>query len=200
MKSSEIQLQIDRLKSEEALQRGRLDAMIPGIRNELVSQADNWIKKQAQHQVEINSLIVVSMGMDKLTLFKKDLKELCASLPTVVFDETTDPSKWVHNQKDPKPSGEEYFTELFRKIVSRLGPILNEYGITNPEKGSTRAWTKGTDGRVWYGLYIGSFLSNCPIISQYVMEDNTLRNHVRRIAAEEIALTTAKAKEMWESA
>ena len=201
MTSSEIELQITHLETDERLHRNRLDAMMPEIRNELLAPSEKWMKEQLQKQLDSNPQTVIALGStEKLGLLKSDSKALYDSLPEVIASETVDSEQWPHNSTPPSPVPVEAFQRMYREILKHLGPLLEKFGILQATHGD-RVWQRhpldGSKLRVGVGV---TLIPLSPSINKYLTTEKEFRGISRKLEQAKKDLLAAKAKELWESA
>ena len=198
MKSSEIQLHLERLESEERLHRLRLDTMIPAIRQELLQPSHIWMKEHLQKQVDSNPASVIGLGTEKLGKLKSDFRSLLESLPSIIENTTADTAKWPHKVAIIPTSAED-FHSIFRDIVCHLGLLLKEYGLVYIA-GDFQVWqTYHPDEklRVSNGVTLSPLT---PTMLSYIKTGKELREIQRQLDITKKQIQAAKAKELWESA
>src|ERR1039458_7540628 len=138
MNSAEIEKAPHSLEQQHEADRRSLDEKIASVRPGLQTEAAKWINREVESLVVDHPDVVTSLGIERLREFKARVKALIASLPEVVANETSKREEWPHNAAplgQVSTNDESYFSAAFRRIVSYLGPILDEYKLLTESSG-----------------------------------------------------------------
>ncbi len=203
MKSAEIEHSLHSLEQQQGADRQRLDAMIAAVRPDLETEAAKWINREVESLVVEHPDVVSSLGIERIREFKNRVKALNASLPEVVANETSKREEWPHHAA---PLGqvssslvESYFPAVFRRIVSHLGPILDEYKFLTEPFSQSSTWSKAGDVYK-YRIHIGFSPQAIPAILEYDQHYKNFQTVESEISKLKKSLKEARAKELWESA
>jgi hypothetical protein len=172
------------------------------VRPGLETEAAKWINRHVESLVMEHPDVVVSLGIERLRDFKNRVKALNVSLPKVVADETSKREEWPHRVA---PLGqvssnisESYFPAVFRRIVSHLGSILDEYKLLTQPSSQFSSWSKaGNTFR--YRIHIGFNTEAIPAILEYFQHYKQFQTVESEISKLRKSLAEARAKELWES-
>jgi hypothetical protein len=203
MNSAEIEKALHSLEQQHEAERHSLDAKIAGVRPGLETEAAKWINREVESLVVDAPDVVTSLGIERLREFKNRVKALNASLPEVVANETSMREEWPHNAA---PLGqvssilaESYFPAVFRRIVSHLGAILDEYKLLTEPCSQSSTWSKA--GNIFrYRIHIAFSSEAIPAILEYDQHYKHYQAVESEISKLNKSLAEARAKELWESA
>ena len=203
MNSAEIEKSLHSLEQQHEADRQSLDAKIATVRPGLQTEAAKWINGEVESRVVDHPDVVSSLGIERLRELKARVKTLIASLPEIVTNETSKREEWPHNAA---PLGqvssnlvEFYFPAVFRRIVSHLGPILDEYNLLTEPSGGFASWSKGGN-RIRYQIYTGFGPQTLPSLLEYDQEYKHFQTVEAEIRKLKRSLAEARAKDLWESA
>jgi hypothetical protein len=203
MTSAEIEKALHSLEQQHEADRQSLDSKIAGVRPGLETEAAKWINREVESLVVDAPDVVTSLGIERLREFKNRVKALNASLPAVVANETSKREEWPHHAA---PLGqvssnlvESYFPAVFRRIVSHLGPILDEFKLMTEPFSQSSSWSK--EGNLFrYRIHIGFSSEAIPAIREYDQHYKPFQTVESEISKLKKSLAEARAKELWESA
>lgn len=203
MKSAEIEDSLHSLEQQHESERQSLDAKIATVRPGLEMEAAKWINREVESLVVNYPDVVTSLGIERLREFKNRVKALIASLPEVVANETSKREEWPHHAA---PLGqfssslvESYFPAVFRRIVSHLGSLLDEYKLLTEPFSQSSSWSK--EGNIFrYRIHTGFSSEAIPAILEYDQHYKHFQTVESEISQLKRALAEARAKELWESA
>lgn len=203
MNSTEIEKALHLLEQQHEDDRRSLDAKIAGVRPGLQTEAAKWIYREVESRVAGRPDVVSSLGIERLREFKAKVKALIDSLPEVVANETSKREEWPHSAAPlgqvSGPSDEGYFSAVFRRIVSHLGPILDQYKLLSEPSGRFSSWSK-TGSIIRYQIHTGFGSQEVPAILEYIQGYKQFQAVESEISKLTRSLTEARAKELWESA
>jgi hypothetical protein len=203
MNSAEIEKALHSLEQQHGADRQSLDSKIAGVRPGLETEAAKWINREVESLVVDAPDLVTSLGIERLREFKNRVKALNASLPEVVANETSKREEWPHHAA---PLGqvssnlvESYFPAVFRRIVSHLGAILDEYKLLTDPYSQSSSWSKA--GNIFrYRIHIAFSSEAIPAILEYDQHYKHFQTVESEISKLKKSLAEARAKELWESA
>ncbi len=203
MSSAEIAKALHSLEQHHEVERLSLDAKIAGVRPGLGTEAAKWINREVESLVVDAPDVVTSLGIERLREFKNRVKALNASLPEVVANETSKREEWPHHAAPlgqvSSSLAESYFPAVFRRIVSHLGPILDEYKLLTEPFSQSSSWSK--EGNIFrYRIHIGFSSEAIPAILEYHQHYKHFQTVELEISKLKRTLAEARAKELWESA
>jgi hypothetical protein len=203
MNSAEIEKALHSLEKQHDSDRHSLDAKIAGARPGLDAEAAKWIKTEVENCVVEHADVVSSLGIERLRAFKTKVNSLIASLPEVVTKETSNRGEWPHIAA---PLGqvcsslvESYFPAVFRRIVSYVGPILDEYKLLAERDGTHLSWSK-SGSSIRYKIHTGFGSQAIPAVLDYLQDYRNFQAVESEISKLKRSLAEARAKELWESA
>jgi hypothetical protein len=203
MNSTEIENALQSLEQQHGADRRSLDAEIAGVRPGLETEAAKWINREVESLVVDAPEVVTSLGIERLREFKNRVKALNASLPEVATNETSNREEWPHHAA---PLGqvssslvESYFPAVFRRIVSHLGAILDEFKLLTEPFSQSSSWSKA--GNIFrYRIHIGFNPEAIPAILKYDQHYKQFQTVESEISRLKRSLVEARAKELWETA
>lgn len=203
MHSAEIEKALHSLEEQHEADRRNLDAKIAGVRPGLQTEAAKWINREVESRVADHPDVVSSLGIARLREFKAEVKVLIDSLPQVVADEISKREEWPRNEAPQGqvsgPSGEGYFSAIFRRIISHLGPILDQCNLLTEPSDRFPSWSK-TGSSIRYQIHTGFGSQAVPAILEYIQNYKHFQDVESEISKLKRSLTEARAKELWESA
>ena len=203
MDSVEIEKALHSLEQQHEADRRNLDVKIAGVNPGLQTEAAKWINREVESRVADRPDVVSSLGIERLRKFKTQVKALIDSLPEVVAIETSKREEWPHNAAPlgqvSGPSDEGYFSATFRRIVSHLGPILDEYKLLTESSGGFCSWSK-SGSTIRYQIHTGFGSQAVPAILEYIQDYRHFQGVESEISKLKRSLTEARARELWESA
>ena len=207
MNSAEITAQIAEFEEKRAKMAAQLDALIAQARDGLPPVAESWIKETLNHQIDRYPAQVQSLGVERLRALKNQVKALVASLPEIARKETSVKEDWPHYRipaSDPYSEKEDsFFRDVFREIISNVGPILVDFGLLEGEfHGSSSSWKRVAQGQVRYSIGFGPEhdVSKIDPVKEYTRIFREYRTLLMSINAKQQELAKAKARELFESA
>jgi hypothetical protein len=160
MSSAEIEAEIASLEKQFNELRDELDRRLALFQRELPTLAVPWIEQHVQRAIRQNHKRATALESDQLRSLKDKVNSLIASLPEIAKQETSNRAAWPHRRTPIERSCRNYFEETFRRVISHLGPILDEYGLI---KSSPMAdWEKTSGGEFRYLTYTGFDLRQDP--------------------------------------
>jgi hypothetical protein len=207
MNSTEITAQIVGFEEKRVKMAAQLDALMAQARDGLPPVAESWIKETLNRQIDRYPAQVQSLGVDRLRALKDRVKALVASLPELAKRKTSIKEDWPHyciSASDPYREKEDaFFLELFREIISNVGPVLVDFGFLEEEfHGSGSSWQRVAQGEVRYSIGFGPEhdVSKIEPVKEYIRIFREYRTLLITINAKQQELAKAKARELFESA
>lgn len=205
MASQEISKELNQLDQKVSPLRSKMDEIMKATKEAMPAIVSAWMQNEVEQQVKENSKLVEEWNIEKMKELKTKVKELTDSLPTIIESEFGDIENWPHHKEvvwDSSPTfgpiNTGYIDSIFRRVLSRLGNILNEFDFFN-FTGRYPRWRKDVNGFSVSGnlgldkipeLKTGEYAS---LYGEYKSLGNKIRNYQQR-------LSEAKAKEMWDEA
>lgn len=180
-------LGIERLKEHSKIQDAMPDAVA------------SWMNKE-------NPEFVQTLGTERLKELKFKLITLIENLPEIVAEEFLDCGRWPHHVEfiyrsfSTSQQRKSHLNLAFRNVISRLGGLLDEFGMIRVTKGSIQSW-KRTDQKSFSYTKDPSpdNLPNAKIKAYWKQFDGYIlliqkKNEICK------AIEAAKAKELWDEA
>jgi hypothetical protein len=199
MKSAEIERDLLSLEQQHDADRQQLDLMVEAVRPGLQKESAAWITREVARRVESHPDVVNALGIDRLREFKGKVAALIDSLPEIVVAEGSKKEEWPHNSAQlgqvDSPGGESYFAAVFRGIVSKLGPILDGYGLLTEPDGHYSSWSKSGKA-IRYQIHTGFGSQQIQAIIAYYQEYRKFQSSETEIRHLRKALTEAKARSL----
>ena len=206
MNSEEISQELEQYSQEVKLIRAKLDEVAYASRDAMPKTAADWMENEVKRQIQENSKKVENWDVEKMKELKTKLKELTDSLPGIVEAEFGSEETWPHYDEriwDTPPSYGEgktgFIDSIFRKAISRLGNILNDYEFFD-FTGRYPSWSREGKTGFRYSINLGidkkaelKTAEYDSLYSEYKRFGNKIRDGQGR-------LSEAKAKEMWDEA
>lgn len=205
MKSKELSVEITALEEQRATLATQLDALIREFQGQLPPIAERWIRREVERRIEDHPDRIVELGVDKLKIFKNKMNSLIDELPEIVERETSDKQDWPHYRaKDTTGYGqnkdEPFFNKAFRKVISHVGAILDEFGLLTEPKGHVPSWKKTADGKFRFSVNPGFESLAIAPVKEFSKVQEEYATLVEQLNAKQEEFAKAKARELWERA
>ncbi len=179
-------LGIERLKESSEIQDDAPDAA-------------SWMNKE-------NPEFVQKLGLERLKELKFKLITLIENLPEIVAEEFLDSGRWPHHVEfvdrlfSTSQQRKSHLDLIFQNVISRLGGLLDEFGLIRETKGSIQSWKRIDAKSFSYVKDPGSDnLPNAKIKDYWnLFDEYTLLNQKKNEICK--AIDAAKAKELWDEA
>ena len=208
MDSKAIQAKLNELEKREVELQLQLDQTICEFIDQLPLLTETWIKKETRRKIESNAKRTLELGAEGMAELKKKMNALIEQLPSIC-DNTVNSKKeeWPHHIKKDNNSNsyvggssqESFFPSCFRDVISNLGAVLGEFGLTAEVSGHSSSWEKLRDGTYCYKINPGFDDRNVSSVEKYneIMQEH----HQLTISAFSTSseLEKAKAGELWDS-
>jgi hypothetical protein len=203
MKSEEISKELERLEKNKAALISQMDALYYKMREAMPEVAASWMNKEVERRIKENPERVQALGIDKVKKLKSKLQTLLKELPEVVKAEFGEQNEWPSHselvQEFAKTIEEgEYIDRVFRKVISKLGGLLNEFQLMGDQGGLYSSWK--SIGRNEFRYEINPGPLNLPGLKDYEMLHKQYLGVSEEIATKRKSLSEAKAKELWDQA
>jgi hypothetical protein len=204
MKSEEISKELERLEKNKAALISQMDDLYYKMRGAMPEAAASWMNREVERAIEANAERVQALGLVKMKELKSKLKVLLQELPLIVETEFGEPSKWPHHSDSIKEfaktiaEGEQYIDRVFRKVISKLGRLLNEFELMGDQGTRYSSWESIGRNEFRYGINPGPL--NLPGLNDYRMLHTEYLRVIEEIATKQKSLSEAKAKELWDQA
>lgn len=205
MKSEEITRELEQLEKQRQSVATKLDEVVEKFRDELPKLAEPWIRKEMEGRISRYPDVVQKLGKEKLSVLKTKFNKLISELPAIAKNETKDKNDWPHYRK-PGTTGygegknEPFFEKAFRNVVSYIGPLLQEHNLLNEPSGYGQSWQHVGGGRVRYAINTGFQDMNVESRKEYYTISRDYDDIIQKMDARKLALSHAKAQELWEAA
>lgn len=205
MKRKDISRELDEYKQQVPLIRAKMDELVQESKEAMPKITAEWMEHEVKWLIKNNSKMVEKWDSEKMTQLKGKVKGLTASLQEIVDDEFGR-EEWPHH--DESNWGDQpgfgrintgFIDSIFRRVISRLGNILDEYGFFD-FSGKYPSWTR--EGEKGFRYSISLELDKKPglkiaeydqMFGEYMRLGYQIRNCEKR-------LSEAKAEEMWDEA
>jgi len=195
--SQKLASELTQLENRSTEYTQKIREAITACRPHVVNHAVAWIQGQVTGAVAQHPEQVQQLGLERLRELKARVKELEGSIPKIVEQLTSNKDGAIRYTPQ---SSEDYFSDVFRRAISRLGAILNTYGIIETP-GAYPSWLPANaHGDFTYAINTGFDPHQVEAMTQCL---RLIRQHddvLAEIIGKKDELTKAKAKELWESA
>jgi hypothetical protein len=210
MRSEQLAQEIAGFERDEAALRTKLDAAVAPVGDYIVRATSAWINYEVQSRITALPGVVQSLGIERLRGLKAKVAALLESIPALVAAELSQKHLWPHATRTKKASSqryeEGYFPTVIRNVISKLGGVLDEFGLLVDQKGgSYPAWKQVSPGEFRYGINPGFDLpgrngEKDGALSAYSALLSSYWSVTSEITKRREEYERTKAKEMWESA
>jgi uncharacterized coiled-coil protein SlyX len=206
MKSEELTKEIEQYEQKMSALMSQMDNLYREIQDAMPTAAASWMSKEVERRIKDNPDAAQSLGIEKLRELKSKLKALTEKLPEIVAAEFQDRGRWPHHIEwkeigSSNRQGEgSHLNSVFRNVISNLGGLLDEFGLTKETKAGIPSWERTGQKQFRYAINPGT--DNLPeskmrdygkLFSEYTTLSTKI-NSCRR------SLSEAKAKELWDEA
>jgi hypothetical protein len=205
MKSADIEAEVSLLKLQRDTLKDQLNLLVERFQNELPSAAESWIKSELESRIEDHPDTVAALGIEKLRSLKGRVSALVASLPDIAKKEMSNTVDWPHyrmrdHDSDSRGVSEFFFKQVFREVISHLGPVLDEFGLLTEPKGNLVSWHKIGEGRFRYAVDPKFDARSTPVLDEFQRVYKDFRSVEDKLENKTKELAKTKARELWESA
>jgi hypothetical protein len=205
MKSADIEAEVSLLELQRDTLRNLLNLLIERFQNELPSVGELWIRRELESRIEDRPDTVAALGLEKLRSLKGKMNALVASLPDIAKKEMSNKVDWPHyrirdRDSDSRGVSEFYFKQIFREVISHLGPVLDEFGLLTEPKDKLVSWHKIGEGRFRYAIDPKFDAGSTPVLEEFQRVYKDFRSVEDKLENKMKELAKTKARELWESA
>jgi hypothetical protein len=210
MSSKELEVNLHELNAERDTERARLDGLLLSIRTMLVPVAEHFISKSATEAVQTNPDIAQKLGLDGLRQLKSEIADLVGQIPDLLDKALGSAASRPHyrpapeDKKDPSSKDAmrryQYFPqEVFRDVVSNVGPILDRRGLIREPSDHYQRWRR-EGSRVKYAIALTFPADVDALMSEYSRGLSAVGTLDDRIDVMQTKLQRQRASELWDQA
>lgn len=206
MKKTRTELEADLKEAERQLSpiSDQLDGLVKQFSESVVPDVKNWVKNEAIRNLEENHTKVNEAGAEFVRNYKADVASLLENMDAVCITALGPKDKWPHNKELQQQdlytsSGNDFFSDVFRRAISSLGKVLDTHGLISgnannnswrrvPSRGYEYAYHSGFDGRSYESI---------STYRELLRRHWELKQSVSRLKVE---IEKAKTRDMWDEA
>ena len=208
MNSDELKQKLSELEDSKNTFVLELDKLYNSIQEAMSDKAIAWIDQEVERKITENSEQVELMGTKKLSELKSKLNQLKETVPRLVASEFKDQRKWPHHQnikKEANSPSRDHYEEphqhaAFRNVISKLGPLLDEFGLLKGDTGIYPTWRRENNNQFRYSISTSYGMDSDPILKKYFELEIEYKKLNDQIESTMKVYSTTKAKELWNKA
>jgi hypothetical protein len=202
MNSEELSIELEQHEQKMSSLQSQMDSLYNQIKGTMPAAAASWMKLHIEGKIKSNPEIVQSLGIEKLTKLKSNLKDLIDKLPVIVAAEFQDCTKWPHHIEVKESDyliykSEPHLNHIFRNVISNLGVLLNEVDLIKEPKSFVPSWERIGQNRFRYAINPSMPDIGDGEYNKLLVEYISLSIKLAQIRKK---LSESKAKEMWDKA
>ncbi len=206
MSSEEFSKVLEQHEQKISSHKSQMDNLYKKVQDAMPDAAASWMNKEVEGMIEKNPEFVQKLGIERLKELKFKLITLIEKLPDIVAEEFLDSGRWPHHVEyvdrlfSTSQQRKSHLDLIFQNVISRLGALLNEFGLIRETKGSIQSWKRIDAKSFSYVKDPGpDNLPNAKIKDYWdLFDDYTLLNQKKNEICK--AIEAAKAKELWDEA
>jgi len=206
MSIDQLQKEVTNIETQLTENIAEAEEQIIKIKSLFSEPAKLWIDRHTQMQIEKHSARVNEMEKKTLSELKMEISELKDQMEPLFDLAFSHKNLFPHNvflEEDNDSPGREYhmyFDKLFRVTVSKLGTVLNKYGLLEVSYSGYSSWNNMGADRFEYSISLG--LDTLPSFEQegYWKTFQEINSIKTRLDSKKKELSASIAKDKWNTA
>jgi hypothetical protein len=125
------------------------------------------------------------------------MNALIASLPDLAKQEMADTTQWPQNTAG---INDIYFDDVFRRLISSLGLLLDQFGLLKSPVGRYQSWQQSGSDNFRYAINTGFDQLSIPARDEFRQAYEEFKKLTDALRKKQEELVKTKAQELWDSA